>query len=122
MKRNLTTVVFLVASLLLLASISNAGPFSSFIGKDILLDIDILGVRNLDDALVITRFQIKHDFKNYKALFDSLEPDDTRTIKKGTRYTIVEEPIKMVEEITEEYTNGIVRIRIPDGSLWYVRW
>ncbi len=107
-------IAMLAIMVLVLAVAGTA--FCGMVGLKITLPSDAMGVADKGEAALMAKMQIRGDWLNLKAWLDDACKGDEEiletnypVITKGTRVEVVEEPV-----------HDVMRIRVPDGSLWYI--
>ena len=65
--------------------------------------------------------RMREDYLGFKAYIrEMIEPGDLRDIEQGTKVVEVEDPIVLKAFRPDQPVTGIVRVKLPDNSLWYV--
>ena len=118
-------IIALLASFLLISSMSCTllpvpPPFLTT-GQMITVASDTKGFADEITSLVLASCRINNDPKNFMTFLQMVEPDGIIDIKKGTTVEIVEEPSQLVAEVGQSL-NGIVKVKLPDNSLWFIWW
>ncbi len=108
----MTKIVLLVIMVLVLAV--GGTTFAGWVGKEVVTENFAGGYSTEANANTAATLRLREDYTNFRKFHDDIiDPFPGRWIgiEKGTKVIVTEEP----------NSHGIGRVKLPDGTQWWVR-